>query len=225
MGLLSSRQPKHNKTPYTYRPLSTLHSIRLLNIEYAPQVAGINRSVEPRYSIFETTIGRVPGYETLSYTWGTTKQDKHLALVDGTHLPITKTLEQSLPYIVRHSTTNCLWIDQICINQNDEVERSRQVLLMGEIYSKCQCVLVWPGLLTRLHQDLEIQIHELKDLASDGNEPCSQCERQIIKKMNCCEPGPKPLRVLCREVVTCLWFSRAWVFQEIVLPSRSNLFW
>jgi hypothetical protein len=38
-----------------------------------------------------------------------------------------------------------LWIDGVCINQTDILERNRQVQLMGEIYSRASCVLIWLG--------------------------------------------------------------------------------
>lgn len=38
-----------------------------------------------------------------------------------------------------------LWIDQICINQPDAVEKSSQLALMGEIYCKAQSVVIWLG--------------------------------------------------------------------------------
>jgi hypothetical protein len=38
-----------------------------------------------------------------------------------------------------------IWVDAICINQNDTVERGSQVAKMGQIYSQCSQVVVWLG--------------------------------------------------------------------------------
>lgn len=38
-----------------------------------------------------------------------------------------------------------LWVDAICINQDDPAEKGRQILLMGEIYAKATQVIVWLG--------------------------------------------------------------------------------
>jgi hypothetical protein len=38
-----------------------------------------------------------------------------------------------------------LWIDAICINQEDITERGHQVQLMGRVCSKATRVLVWLG--------------------------------------------------------------------------------
>ena len=37
------------------------------------------------------------------------------------------------------------WIDQICINQDDLIERSDQVRIMDKIYKKAKMVLIWLG--------------------------------------------------------------------------------
>ena len=39
-----------------------------------------------------------------------------------------------------------LWVDAICINQNDAGEKSTQVPLMGSMYAGATAVIVWLGL-------------------------------------------------------------------------------
>ena len=52
-------------------------------------------------------------------------------------------------YAYTHKENSCqrwlLWIDAICINQNDDDEKSSQVQRMGEIYGGAERVLVWLG--------------------------------------------------------------------------------
>lgn len=38
-----------------------------------------------------------------------------------------------------------LWIDALCINQQDAAEVNQQVLLMGDIYNLCRQTIVWLG--------------------------------------------------------------------------------
>ncbi|KAM0436147.1 hypothetical protein ACHAPT_003039 [Fusarium lateritium] len=38
-----------------------------------------------------------------------------------------------------------LWVDQVCIDQNNHAEKADQVLLMAEVYTKAEQVLVWLG--------------------------------------------------------------------------------
>ncbi|KAH7391698.1 heterokaryon incompatibility protein-domain-containing protein [Pyrenochaeta sp. MPI-SDFR-AT-0127] len=64
------------------------------------------------------------------------------------HLLFLGTLEaaasQSLALFPR-SIPNAFWIDAICINQDDNAERSSQVRLMGELYRSARLVLGWLG--------------------------------------------------------------------------------
>ena len=49
----------------------------------------------------------------------------------------------ALKHIGASISLTLLWVDALCINQEDNAERARQVKLMGEIYSTAQKVLVW----------------------------------------------------------------------------------
>jgi hypothetical protein len=60
--------------------------------------------------------------------------------------------EKQLPAFARHLTTEAftssvtpgyLWIDALCINQDDTQERSNQVSNMREIYHRAKRVVVW----------------------------------------------------------------------------------
>ncbi|KAK4125477.1 hypothetical protein N657DRAFT_678594 [Parathielavia appendiculata] len=41
--------------------------------------------------------------------------------------------------------TGLVWVDAICVNQSDAEEKSQQLPLMQDIYSKAKKVVVWPG--------------------------------------------------------------------------------
>jgi hypothetical protein len=83
-------------------------------------------------------------YEALSYAWGDAK-DTSPMILDRTLYYITKNLECALRYFRYKESLRVLWIDAICINQNDLDEKSEQVLIMGEIYSRATKVYAWLG--------------------------------------------------------------------------------
>jgi hypothetical protein len=96
-------------------------------------------------------------YSCLSYVWGESEPCQSI-MVDGK------------PYIVRQNlfdfcedvrsmteiTTQCWWIDIICIDQQNTAERNHQVQQMGRICSKAECVYIWLGKLRwmRLYKTL-----------------------------------------------------------------------
>ncbi|KAF2822647.1 hypothetical protein CC86DRAFT_260318, partial [Ophiobolus disseminans] len=113
-------------------------SIRLLKID-------VDDSGRTRFALLHTKLQDAPPYDTLSYVWGTSRRKVLMPLSDGRMLRITKTLDVALPRIIPHCKTGYIWIDQLCIDQENLQERSQQVAIMGQIYSRCSSVLVWPG--------------------------------------------------------------------------------
>jgi hypothetical protein len=72
-------------------------------------------------------------YDALSYTWGST-QTSALVFVGENTLDITQSLAEALPYLRYPDKSRVLWIDAMCINQRDIVERSQQVKRMAMIH-------------------------------------------------------------------------------------------
>ncbi|KAK7225101.1 hypothetical protein V2G26_013104 [Clonostachys chloroleuca] len=89
-------------------------------------------------------------FNALSYVWGDPRVTKAI-LVNGHRILVTINLVSALeyaPYHLRkskHATSKKLWVDAICINQEDIAEKSRQVSLMKHIYSQSDIVLCWLG--------------------------------------------------------------------------------
>lgn len=81
-------------------------------------------------------------YEALSYVWGSPTRDRPLLCDDGT-VYITSNCEAALRRLRRKTRRRVLWVDSVCINQSDDNEKSHQVRLMSQIYSKAATVLVW----------------------------------------------------------------------------------
>lgn len=51
-----------------------------------------------------------------------------------------------------------LWVDALCINQDDVLERNSQVGRMGELYKNAECVHCWIG---PAHRDVSLMIELL----------------------------------------------------------------
>jgi hypothetical protein len=54
-------------------------------------------------------------------------------------------LFEALLHLRGKKETRILWVDAVCINQQDKSERNEQVRWMGEIYSSVQQVIIWLG--------------------------------------------------------------------------------
>lgn len=130
---------------YKYRSLSSEDSLRLLEINALD-------GDDLLCSMRTVPIGGNTEYTALSYSWALDEDgDARLCeriFVDGALLNVTRNLYQGLRRICarqRPVVGGLIWIDAVCINQNDVVERNAQVARMAEIYSNAVRVLVWLG--------------------------------------------------------------------------------
>jgi hypothetical protein len=65
--------------------------------------------------------------------------------LDGVEWDVTVNLANALRFLRRPNRLVRIWIDALCINQDDPIERGNQVRLMGSIYTLCDSVIVYLG--------------------------------------------------------------------------------
>ncbi|TVY92112.1 Heterokaryon incompatibility protein 6,OR allele [Lachnellula willkommii] len=86
------------------------------------------------------------GYKALSYTWGKQDERSLRIWVNGVLVPVGRNLMCALRALqANHTLAPILWVDALCINQDDMDERNRQVALMGRIYENASQVIAWLG--------------------------------------------------------------------------------
>ncbi|KAL1619551.1 hypothetical protein SLS56_010045 [Neofusicoccum ribis] len=132
---------------HLYRSLESERHIRLLQIHHGagPRWKGWTRR-GPSFSLVHYSLDDAPPYEAVSYAWGHTARFEKLPMSDGNNLRITKSVFEAIPYLVDRSETGLLWLDQICIDQDDLEERGHQVALMRDVYRGASRTLIWLGL-------------------------------------------------------------------------------
>ncbi|XXH01949.1 hypothetical protein Hte_008312 [Hypoxylon texense] len=123
-----------------YQQLDILEfEIRFLEVVEAPS--------EPteliRFKGATRKLNHQPEYKALSYCWG--DATKRLPIeVNDQIIYISESLVHAL-YSVKSKPGDLLWVDAICINQDDPIEKANQVRLMHLIYSKAEATIVWLG--------------------------------------------------------------------------------
>lgn len=126
---------------YIHKRLSSNDSIRILHLHPAHR---LNAPVHCELEEVCLDAENQPKYDALSYVWGSTVGTWPI-LCEGMTLYVTENCRDALVYLRRRTRKMTLWIDAICINQTDDMERSRQVRMMGRVYSNAQQVHVWLG--------------------------------------------------------------------------------
>lgn len=84
------------------------------------------------------------GHSALSYTWGE-PGPTHTILLNGCRLEVRQNLHDFLLRACKPKISDWMFIDAICINQENADERGRLVRMMGEIYRLAERVVVFPG--------------------------------------------------------------------------------
>lgn len=141
-------------TASIYQPLNespdnhALQQIRLITIDHLPTQDVTDHSLIT-CSLRTAILGASENsYQALSYVWGNA-HDTETILVNGQRFQATRNLVQALMHVGNRDPTTrkrtALWVDAICINQNDIPERNTQVSVMGTIYRNASDVLCWLG--------------------------------------------------------------------------------
>jgi hypothetical protein len=124
---------------------------------------------------------RLPIFSALSYVWGHSARPREI-LIDGKSLPITSNLYAALRDVQADTIGGAalVWVDAICINQEDSAERSAQIRLMRDIYHLASYVKVWLGPKTDETTKCSIFIAHL---CGDGiNKPSEDDEPSVLEE-------------------------------------------
>jgi WD repeat-containing protein 55 len=155
-------------------------------------------------------------YTALSYAWGESAFLK-LITCNGKPFQVTHNLDRALRYLRRTDASVMLWVDQICINQEDAAERSQQVTLMGKIYRHAYSTTVWLGEEANNSNEI-IPIIENISLAFQFILDEQAPDPKRMSSFGLPSPGSRQWLDL-GQFLGRPWFHRAWVIQEVVMST------
>ncbi|KIE03655.1 Heterokaryon incompatibility protein 6, partial [Metarhizium majus ARSEF 297] len=119
------------------------------------RLAVLHPRASPRPEDIRITIHHTPlearPFMALSYVWGDASDRLDVAVAQSTtdaaarRLSVTANLAEALGHLPYADSHIVLWVDAVCINQQDLDERARHVSLVAEIYASAERVLAWTG--------------------------------------------------------------------------------
>ncbi|EEU41917.1 uncharacterized protein NECHADRAFT_85980 [Fusarium vanettenii 77-13-4] len=157
------------------------------------------------------SITHLPSYEAVSYCWGGDDGDytkSEFIIIGGRLFPITKNCAAVLRKIRKTNSKRVIWVDSLCINQNDVKERSVQVSQMGQIFSGAQKVHIFLG--NNVDKTTASKAFYVLNSMQNLNE-------FSMKLRN----GAEPVKALFTQT----YFSRMWIIQEVLLAKSAALHW
>jgi hypothetical protein len=179
--------------------------------------------------LWEVALSDEPDYEALSYTWGDSS-DKCPSYCEGQTLKVTRNLHSALRHLRHDTAERILWVDAVCIDQDNEQERSQQMPLMGKIYGNAQQVVVWLGEETQ-HVRKSFETIEKLHIFLLQNEQGYPDDPRRFQKLSL-DPGPVAQQLLAikdmwispfEQLMVRPWFTRQWVIQEAARASRATV--
>lgn len=215
-GLQSGREETKKsldlEDQYRYQPLiSQRNEIRLLRILPPRKFDGLNCGIE--CNLFHVSLDDSPDYDALSYAWGD-RLDLQSILLEGHPFNITANLYGALSRLQKFSMTRPIWIDAICIDQDNFQERSEQVIKMGDIFKQASKVITWLG---DADSESELAFSLLRDLKACLHDRNS-CRKILKDKKNL-----QSLHGLYSLFYRDYWW-RVWVIQEVTLAKTITIF-
>lgn len=124
-----------------YVPLDTAkRQIRLLHLDPGEEDTELSGALR------DASLDDEPVYEAIPYVWGAWEDPGSIIIKQFEEVvSITANLQAVLRSVRLPNRPRVLWVDALCVNQNDLEERGSQVSIMGEVYGQAHQVLVHLG--------------------------------------------------------------------------------
>jgi hypothetical protein len=160
-------------------------------------------------------------YVALSYVWGPKEVAKQLMLLEGTYERLTSPgglsdSHSDIPKTIRDAMTitsklgfDFLWVDALCIKQDDDQDKGRQIAKMDQVYSCAALTIVS----TEPHANCNIPgLHE--NTRAPNQTVCKVGRFKLINT----------LPTLSQAFSASVWDTRGWTLQEKILSKRLLIF-
>jgi hypothetical protein len=188
-----------------------------------PSWTAATDSLPPRFRLIDVRNNCIiespadPLYLSLSYVWGASEHDIRATLSNIADLKLPSSLiHKHIPRTILDSMAlvnrlgyQYMWVDRLCILQDDDNDKSKQIPFMDCIYSRAVATIVAAS-------------------GSDAHDGIAglSIERRIDQRMCLVSPTTALIASPCalghteNEFLSCTWNRRGWTMQEKLLSRR-----
>jgi hypothetical protein len=215
---------------YIYRPVNKESEIRILQLQpaydfNAPLVAIVqhydlgDRTKYAEQDCEEDWVGYLrrqelaesqwTTYEAISYAWGSDTASATIEIYDPkstTVMVMRPNVDTMLRHLRYEKKERRLWIDALCINQEDAKEKEKQVQFMSKIYEEADSAIVWLG-------STSGGLERVDTLFAEMGQSSQLQSTDLVPDMD---------RML-ETLLSRPWFWRRWIVQEVLLAKQATL--
>ncbi|KIW96394.1 uncharacterized protein Z519_03463 [Cladophialophora bantiana CBS 173.52] len=190
-----------------YKPLAE-GQIRLL--KFLDEDVSDGRTLQ--FELFHAKLSQRPDYVALSYSWGQDAAHGRVSILVSDHrYEVSQNLADALRKLKRNKLST-VWVDAICINQRDTIEKSREIIRMFAIYRMAKMVVIWLGADTGPEKDMQKLLRATEGLERPANK--HHQNGNLDSHMDALE------RLLSQR-----YWHRVWIIQEVAAAKRAQIFW
>lgn len=219
--------PRKCRTSAVYKALNSgRREIRILHV----------RGNANKEDILDCTLETVslhsepkPQYEAISYCWGELQGSSQMR-VNGVIVDAPASAIRALRRFRPEAGSRALWIDAICINQADLIERAEQVSRMEHVYRNTSTCLIWLGesransaLILKSIRFISETLFPQLFPRDDGMTVARDVVYNPLNPSDLFEEGITAQGLIIFFELS--WFSRLWVLQEATLPTKALCHW
>lgn len=161
-----------------------------------------------------------PLFNALSYAWGDHRNLANIT-INGKTMSVGSNLEKALRHLRDHHIHRTdglpLWVDALCINQEDDEERDEQVQMMRDIYRRAHRVFCWLG---EGDFDTDWVMPLLRDETFRSHVKTAAWETDTVPAASIVRATAVTIQDICMRS----WWARLWVVQEVMLATRDPIF-
>lgn len=159
-------------------------------------------------------------YEAVSYMWGTDLPSLPIH-INGCRDLVRENLHNALIQLRRSDIARVLWIDALCINQDDDQERNRQVAQMGLIYSTAANVCVSLGRKGHRGAGLRpITAQKTFDFITKISTTATVTGSGLVEAVRSTQE-----LVWVTNFFALQYWKRLWIIQEVALAAKIEIYW
>ncbi|KAI0189449.1 heterokaryon incompatibility protein-domain-containing protein [Astrocystis sublimbata] len=227
--------------PFQYEALATEESLRLLRVDQGDIKTGVLSCTLFHIDRYHPPKG--VSWTALSYRWG----DEHDLIPMRLRSKVKKSSNMAsttgAEFLAPHSTVDMIlqlyhsdriagkwiWVDYLCLNQRDLIEKGAQVGRIGTVFELSEETVAYMGPETsstsmgvEIMKALSVLFKQLDEQHGDAN-TFTTTQEFVLEATGTSLDSPKWAAL--SELLSSPWFGRVWVIQEAVLPRSLVFVW